>query len=184
MAKDKKNREALAATETAAQPIEAQPLEQQAELTEQPLTAEPTNQVMPEPFEPLAQPATSEPVPAQEPAPATPATEAADVTASESVVASEAPKETNVDIPQVVAETLAPESAAPATPEGLKKVEVVMVSKAALFKMLVALSRNQTMFHTGQAIKARIGELFFVPGVDDQQKLWEEIRDWVEASKI
>jgi hypothetical protein len=72
------------------------------------------------------------------------------------------------------------EEQTPAIPE----VETVVVSKAALYKMMVALSRNQVMYYTSFQIKPRIGELFGISGEEDMQEKWNEIRDWVEEKKI
>jgi hypothetical protein len=66
----------------------------------------------------------------------------------------------------------------------LSDVEMISVSKKALFKMMVALSRGQVQYYTSFQIVPRIGDLFNIGGMVNQQTKWNEIKEWVEAQKL
>jgi hypothetical protein len=67
--------------------------------------------------------------------------------------------------------------------EPIIPIEMISVSKKALYKMMVALSRSQTMYYTGNAIRARIGDLLNISDVPSRDEKWEEMKQFIEADK-
>lgn len=68
--------------------------------------------------------------------------------------------------------------------EPVAEDERVVVSKKALYKMMVALSRGQIQYYTSFQIIPRIGDLFGLTDIPSQQEKWDEIKQWVEGQKL